>query len=138
MIFVNQNIREYGVIELSQDIKRSLEENFGYIRLRGEISGLSISKAGYVFLSLKEENDLIEAVIWPDKYKKLDIKPQDGMEVIASGKITTYSKGSNSKYQILIENVEVAGEGALLALYEKLKKNLKSEGIIDISKKIKK
>ena len=135
MIFVNQNIREYGVIELSQDIKRSLEENFGYIRLRGEISGLSISKAGYVFLSLKEENDLIEAVIWPDKYKKLDIKPQDGMEVIASGKITTYSKGSNSKYQILIENVEVAGEGALLALYEKLKKNLKSEGLFDISKK---
>ena len=66
MICVNQNIREYGVLELSQDIKRSLEENFGYIRLRGEISGLSISKAGYVFLSLKEENDLIEAVIWPD------------------------------------------------------------------------
>ncbi len=135
MIFVNQNIREYGVIELSQDIKRSLEENFGYIRIRGEVSGLSISKAGHVFLSLKEKNDLIEAVIWPDKFQKLDIKPQDGMEVIASGKITTYSKGSNSKYQILIDNVEVAGEGALLALYEKLKKNLQAEGLFEISKK---
>tara|TARA_Y100000591_G_scaffold333078_1_gene373510 strand:+ start:4454 stop:5812 length:1359 start_codon:yes stop_codon:yes gene_type:complete len=135
MIFVNQNIREYGVIQLSHEIKRSLEENFGYIRLRGEVSGLSISKAGHVFLSLKEKNDLIEAVIWPDKFQKLDIKPQDGMEVIVSGKITTYSKGSNSKYQIMIDNVEVAGEGALLAIYEKLKKSLQAEGLFDSSRK---
>ena len=71
MIFVNQNIREYGVIELSQEIKKSLEENFGYIRLRGEVSGLSVSKAGHVFLSLKEQNDLIEAIIWPDKFQKI-------------------------------------------------------------------
>ena len=61
MIFVNQNIREYGVIELSQEIKKSLEENFGYIRLRGEVSGLSVSKAGHVFLSLKEQNDFVQA-----------------------------------------------------------------------------
>tara|TARA_A100001037_G_scaffold43811_1_gene34843 strand:- start:1362 stop:2720 length:1359 start_codon:yes stop_codon:yes gene_type:complete len=135
MIFVNQNIREYGVIELSQEIKKSLEENFGYIRLRGEVSGLSVSKAGHVFLSLKEQNDLIEAIIWPDKFQKLNIKPQDGMEVIASGKITTYSRGSNSKYQIMIDNIEVAGEGALLALYEKLKKSLQAEGLFDVSKK---
>ena len=135
MIFVNQNIREYSVIELTQEIKKYLEENFGYIRLRGEVSGLSVSKAGHVFLSLKEQNDLIEAIIWPDKFQKLNIKPQDGMEVIASGKITTYSRGGNSKYQIMIDNIEVAGEGALLALYEKLKKSLKAEGLFDVSKK---
>ena len=129
MIFVNQNIREYGVIELSQEIKKSLEENFGYIRLRGEVSGLSVSKAGHVFLSLKEQNDLIEAIIWPDKFQKLNIKPQDGMEVIASGKITTYSRGSNSKYQIMIDNIEVAGEGALLALRE-IKEKSASGGTI--------
>lgn len=99
MFFVNENIPEFSVSEISNEIKKSLEEGFGYVRIKGEISGLKISKNGIVYLSLKEEKDLINAIIWPDRYRNLDVKPEEGLEVIASGKITTYSKGI-STYQI--------------------------------------
>ncbi|MAV98626.1 MAG: exodeoxyribonuclease VII large subunit [Rhodobiaceae bacterium] len=130
MFFVNENIPEFSVSEISNEIKKSLEEGFGYVRIKGEISGLKISKNGIVYLSLKEEKDLINAIIWPDRYRNLDVKPEEGLEVIASGKITTYSKGI-STYQIHIENIELAGEGLLKAKFEKLKKQLLAEGIFD-------
>jgi exodeoxyribonuclease VII large subunit len=136
MFFVNENIPEFSVSEISNEIKRSLEGGFGYVRVRGEVSGLKISKNGIVYLSLKEEKDLINAVIWPDTYRHLTVIPEEGLEVIASGRITAYSKGI-STYQIHIESIELAGEGVLKAKFEKLKQQLLAEGLFDeVHKKI--
>ena len=136
MFFVNENIPEFSVSEISNEIKKSLEGGFGYVRVRGEVSGLKTSKNGIVYLSLKEEKDLINAVIWPDTYRHLTVIPEEGLEVIASGRITTYSKGI-STYQIHIESIELAGEGVLKAKFEKLKQQLLEEGLFDeVHKKI--
>jgi exodeoxyribonuclease VII large subunit len=130
MNFVNENIPEYGVSEISAAIKQKIEDSFGYVKIKGEVSGLAI-KNGIAYLKIKENDDVINAIIFNNAYRQLKIKPQDGLEVVVSGKITTYSKRGISSYQMQVDNIELAGEGALLALFEKLKKQLQEEGLFD-------
>ena len=122
-----------SVGELAGKLKRVVENEFGHVRLRGEISGYKRVASGHAYLSLKDENAVIDGVIWKGQVAALGFVPQDGIEVIATGKVTTYP--GRSKYQIVIERMELAGEGALMALLEKLKAKLAGEGLFDASRK---
>ena len=120
-----------GVGELANKLKRVVESEFGHVRLRGEISGYKRVASGHAYLSLKDENAVIDGVIWKGNVAQLGFTPQDGAEVIATGKVTTYP--GRSKYQIVIDRMELAGEGALMALLEKLKAKLAGEGLFAAS-----
>jgi len=117
------------VTELAGRLKRMVEGEFGRVRLRGEISGYKRAASGHVYLSLKDDGALIDGVMWRGSAGSLPFTPQDGAEVIASGKLTTYP--GRSRYQIVIDRMELAGEGALMALLEKLKAKLAAEGLFD-------
>ena len=118
-----------GVGELAQKLKRVVEGEFGHVRLRGEISGYKRVASGHAYMSLKDDSAVIDGVMWKGSVAGLAFQPQDGIEVIATGKITTYP--GRSKYQIVIDRMELAGEGALMALLEKLKAKLAGEGLFD-------
>lgn len=123
-----QNTPEFSVSELAGAIKRAVEEGFGHVRLRGEISGFRGAHAsGHCYFALKDDKAKIEAVIWRGVFSKLRFKPEEGMEVIAEGRVTTYP--NSSKYQIVIERLEPAGVGALMALLEERKRKLAAEGL---------
>jgi exodeoxyribonuclease VII large subunit len=122
------NVAEYTVSELSGAIKRALEEGFGYVRLRGEISGFRGAHAsGHCYFALKDDKAKIEAVIWKMTYGRLKVKPEEGMEVVVQGRVTSYP--GSSKYQIVIESLEPAGLGALMALLEERKRKFAAEGL---------
>jgi len=128
------NAPEFSVSELSGAIKRALEEGFGYVRLRGEISGYRGPHAsGHCYFALKDDKAKIEAVIWKGSFGRLRFKPEEGMEVVAQGKITTFP--GSSKYQIVIEQIEPAGAGALMALLEERKRKFAAEGLFDEGRK---
>ena len=116
-----------SVSELSGALKRTVEDAFGHVRVRGEISGFKRHGSGHCYFTLKDENACIDAVIWRGNAAALAFLPEDGAEVIATGKLTTYP--GRSKYQIVVERMEIAGEGALLALLEKRRKTLAAEGL---------
>ena len=122
-----KNTLELSVSELSDSIKGLIEDNFGYIRVRGEIGRVSTPASGHIYFDLKDNDAVISGIIWKGNVLSLDIKPEEGLEVICVGKVTTY-KGQ-SKYQIIVDKVEPAGVGALMALLEKRKKTLTSEGL---------
>ena len=124
------NIPEYEVTQFNQKIKDVVESNFTYVRIRGEVSQLKSASSGHIYLTLKDENSVLNATIWSQKKNYLQIQPEVGMEVIVTGKISTYAK-SISTYSINIDRIELAGEGALLKLIEDRKKRLKSKGIFD-------
>ena len=131
---VRENIKEYTVTEISASIKETLEDNFGYVKVRGEVSGLSKPASGHVYLNLKDENAIIKAIVWRSTVAKLSFMPDEGLEVICSGRLTTgYSDRypGRSDYSIIIDSIVPAGEGALMALLEQRKKKLMSEGIFD-------
>src|SRR5438270_342153 len=115
------------VTELSGALKRTIENAFGQVRVRGEISGFKRHASGHCYFTLKDKNACIDAVIWRTSTSGLAFRPEDGAEVIATGKLTTYP--GRSKYQIVVERMELAGEGALLALLEKRRKALAAEGL---------
>ena len=119
--------------ELSQALKRTVEDRFGFVRLRGELSGVKRAASGHLYAALKDDRAVIDAVMWRGNTQRLAFMPEDGLEVIASGKITTYP--GRSKYQIVIERMELAGEGALLALLEKTKARLAAEGLFAFERK---
>ena len=121
------------VSELSGALKRTIENAFGQVRVRGEISGFKRHASGHCYFTLKDENACIDAVIWRTSTSSLAFRPEDGAEVIATGKLTTYP--GRSKYQIVVERMELAGEGALLALLEKRRKALAAEGLFDAGRK---
>lgn len=128
------NIAEYSVSEISGSIKRTVEDAFGHVRIRGEISGYrGPHSSGHAYFSMKDDRARIEAVIWRGVFSKLKFKPEDGMEMIATGKVTTYP--GSSKYQIVIESLEPAGAGALMALLEERRKKLAAEGLFDDARK---
>jgi exodeoxyribonuclease VII large subunit len=128
------NLPEYSVSELSSAIKRTLEGAYGYVRLRGEISGFrGAHSSGHCYFGLKDEKSKIEAVIWRTTVQGLKLKPVEGLEVIATGRITTYP--GSSKYQIVIDALEPAGIGALMALLEERKKRLAAEGLFEEARK---
>ncbi len=122
------NLIEYSVSEISSSLKKTVEERFGNVRIRGEITGFrGQHSSGHCYFALKDDRARIEAVIWRGAYNKLAHKPEEGLEVIASGKLTTYP--GSSKYQIVIDNIEPAGAGALMALLAERKKKLETEGL---------
>ncbi len=124
------NIPEYYISEFNKIIRDVVESNFGYVRLRGEISEIRPATKGQLYLTLKDDNSILSGVVWESKIKYLKLKPEIGVEVIATGKITTWSRYKTT-YQIDIDNLELAGEGALLKLIEDRKKKLASKGIFD-------
>ncbi len=128
-----QNMPEYSVSELSQALKRTVEDAYSYVRVRGEVSGFKRAASGHLYMALKDESANLDAVCWRGVAGKLGIKPEDGMEVIASGRLTTYP--GRSKYQIVIDSMELAGEGALLKMLEDRRKALAAEGLFDESHK---
>jgi len=130
----NANAVEWTVSELSAAVKRSIEDAYGFVRVRGEISGFrGAHSSGHCYFSLKDESAKIEAVIWKGAFARMRIKPEEGLEVIVSGRLTTYP--GQSKYQIVVETLEPAGLGALMALLEERKKKLAAEGLFDAARK---
>ncbi len=121
------NIHEFTVSELSGALKRTVEDQFGHVRVRAEISGLKRAASGHVYLALKDEKAVLDGVMWRGTAQKLAFRPEDGLEVVCVGKLTTYP--GRSKYQIVIEAMEPAGVGALMALLEERKRKLAAEGL---------
>jgi exodeoxyribonuclease VII large subunit len=132
-VAAGDNSPALSVTELSTALKRTIETAFDQVRVRGEISGFKRHASGHCYFTLKDENACIDAVIWRTGAAALAFKPEDGAEVIASGKLTTYA--GRSKYQIVVERLELAGEGALLALLERRRKALAAEGLFDAARK---
>ncbi len=127
------NLPVFSVSEISQAIKKTLEGTFEHVRVRGEISGFKRAASGHLYMSLKDADAVLDAVCWRGTAGRLGIAPEDGLEVIASGRITSYP--GRSKYQIVIEQLELAGEGALLKLLEERKRALAAEGLFDAERK---
>ncbi len=128
------NVTEFTVSELAGAIKRALEEGFGFVRLRGEISGFRGQHAsGHCYFGLKDDKAKIEAVVWKTTWQRLKVKPEEGMQVVVQGRVTTYP--GSSKYQIVVESLEPAGVGALMALLEERKRKLAAEGLFEEARK---
>ena len=127
------NAKPYSVSELAFALKRTLEDAYGFVRLRGEISKVTHHANGHVYLTLKDERAAIDGVVWKGQVRGLSIRPEHGLEVIVTGKITSYPAGS--RYQIVIETMEAAGVGALLAQLERLKARLADEGLFAAERK---
>ena len=127
------NAEPLSVSELAFALKRTIEETYGFVRLRGELSKVTFHGNGHVYLDLKDERASISGVIWKGNVRGLAVRPETGLEVIVTGKITTYP--GRSQYQIVIETMEPAGMGALLAQLERLKAKLASEGLFEASRK---
>lgn len=127
------NAAALSVSELSALLKHTVEDRFGHVRLRGEISGYKRAASGHVYLCLKDEGAVIDGVMWKGSAARIPFAPEDGIEVIATGRLTTYP--GRSKYQIVIDRMELAGEGALMQLLEQLKRRLASEGLFDRARK---
>jgi exodeoxyribonuclease VII large subunit len=121
------NLPEYTVSELSSALKRRIEESFSYVRVRGEISGFKRHSSGHCYLALKDEDAILDTVCWRGTALRLTLKPEDGMEVVCSGRLTTFP--GRSKYQLVLETMELAGVGALLKLLEDRKLRLAAEGL---------
>jgi hypothetical protein len=127
------NVPEYSVGEIAVAVRRTLEGAFGRVRVRGEIAELRRYPSGHIYLALKDENAKLKAVIWKSAVSRLGLKPEEGIEVIATGRITTY--GDRSEYQLQIDRLEYAGAGALLARIEMLRQKLLAEGLFDEARK---
>ena len=122
-----------SVSELSQKLKRTIETSFDFVRVRGELSKVKVYASGHLYTDLKDANSVINAVCWKGVLNTLSIRPEEGLEVICTGKITTYPARSN--YQLVIESMELAGQGALLKMLEDRRKKLEAEGLFDQSRK---
>jgi exodeoxyribonuclease VII large subunit len=128
------NIAEWTVSELSAALKRTVEDAYGYVRVRGEVSGFrGASPSGHCYFRLKDDKAVLEAVIWKGTYGRMRVKPEEGLDVIATGRLTTFP--GSSKYQIVIDSLEPAGIGALMKLLEERKKKLAAEGLFDEARK---
>jgi len=127
------NQPEFTVSELSFALKRTVEDAFGHVRVRGELGRVSRPGSGHVYLDLKDDKAVINGIIWKGVAGRLKIQPEQGLEVIVTGKLTTYP--GQSKYQIIIESMEPAGVGALMALLEERRKKFEAEGVFDADRK---
>ncbi len=127
------NASEYTVSELSQAIKRTVETSFDFVRVRGEISRPTYARSGHLYFTLKDEKAVLDVVCWKGQVARLGTRAEEGLEIIAQGRLTTYP--GSSKYQLVLESMEPAGEGALLKLLEERKKKLAVEGLFDQARK---
>ena len=130
---LNDNLPEISVSELSNQVKFTVETAFGRVRVRGEISRPKKAASGHLYFTLKDDRSVIDGVCWKGNAQRLTVQPEEGMDVICTGKITTYPM--QSKYQMVIEKIELAGEGALLKLLEERRKKMADEGLFDRDKK---
>lgn len=127
------NLPEFSVSELSGAIKRAVEEGFPFVRVRGEISGLKTVASGHTYFDLKDDKAVLNAIIWKQQSRAMRLKPESGMDVVCTGRVTTYP--GSSRYQLIVEQIELAGQGALMALLEERRKRLLAEGLFDASRK---
>jgi exodeoxyribonuclease VII large subunit len=127
------NIVEYTVSELANALRRSIEDGFGYVRVRGEVSGFRRHSSGHCYFALKDAEAVLDAVCWRMTATRLAIKPEDGMEVVCTGRLTTFP--GRSKYQLVVDSVELAGIGALLKLLEERRQRLAAEGLFAAERK---
>jgi len=127
------NVPEYSVSDLAKGLKKTLEDSFAHIRVRGELSGIKLAASGHLYGDIKDDDAVINIVCWRGNLSKIDLTPEDGMEVLITGRISSYPK--SSRYQIVIETMELAGEGALLKLLEQRKRKLAAEGLFDPERK---
>src|SRR6202167_3012631 len=121
------NLPEFSVSEIAAALKRTVEDSFPFVRVRGEISGLKFASSGHIYFDLKDDNAVLNAIIWKQTARLLALKPEAGLEVVCTGRITTYP--GSSRYQIIVEQIELAGAGALMAMLEERKKRLAAEGL---------
>ena len=126
-------VAEFSVSELSGALKRSVEDQFGHVRVRGEISQFKRAASGHCYFRLKDDKAVIDGIVWRGVAGRLAMQPEDGLEVIATGKVTTYP--ARSSYQIVIEDMQPAGKGALMALLEERRKKLAGEGLFEAERK---
>jgi exodeoxyribonuclease VII large subunit len=127
------NAYEFTVSELSGALKRSVEDRFGHVRVRAELSGVKRAASGHIYFALKDDSAVLDGVCWRGSAQRLGFVPEDGLEVICTGKLTTYP--ARSKYQMVVDHMEPAGAGALMALLEERKKKLAAEGLFDPARK---
>lgn len=127
------NAPEFTVSELSGAVKKIIEGEFGFVRVRAEVGRVSMPRSGHMYFDLKDDKAVINAVSWKGQVAKMEVRPEEGMEVIATGRMTTFPGGS--RYQLIVDSVEPAGAGALMAMLEKRKKALAAEGLFDASRK---
>jgi len=127
------NVPEMSVGDLANSLKRTLEETYGRIRVRGELTGLKLAASGHLYGDIKDVDANINIICWRGVMSKLSVRPEDGMDVIVTGRVSSYPK--SSRYQIIIESMELAGEGALLKMLEERKKKLAAEGLFDPNRK---
>ncbi len=127
------NLPEYSVSEIAAALKRTVEGAFPFVRVRGEISGLKFHSSGHVYFDLKDDKAVLNAVVWRATAQNLKQKPEQGLEVICTGRISTYA--GSSRYQLIVEQIELAGLGALMAMLEERKKKLAAEGLFQESRK---
>lgn len=127
------NVPEMSVAELAFSLKRTLEETYGHIRVRGELSGLKLASSGHLYGDIKDEDAVVNIVCWRGTVSRLPVKPEDGLDVIITGKVSSYPK--SSRYQIVVESMELAGQGALLKMLEDRRKKLAAEGLFDPARK---
>jgi exodeoxyribonuclease VII large subunit len=130
---VKPNLPEFSVSEIAGLLKRTVEDAFPFVRVRGEISGLKFATSGHVYFDLKDDKAVLNAIIWKPTARALRLKPEAGLEVVCTGRITTYP--GSSRYQIIVEQIELAGRGALMAMLEERKKRLAAEGLFDAARK---
>lgn len=133
MTAASSNLHEYSVSEISGALKNVIEDNFSLVRVRGELGRVVRAGSGHMYMDLKDERAVMNGVIWKGNAARLKIEPEQGMEVVATGRLTTYA--GQSRYQIIIDSLEPAGAGALMALFEKRKKLLAAEGLFDEERK---
>jgi exodeoxyribonuclease VII large subunit len=127
------NLPELSVSELSMELKRTIEDAYGYVRVRGELGGVKYHTSGHIYLDLKDDKACLAGIIWRTIAPRIKLKLEAGLEVVVTGRITTFP--GQSKYQIVIETLEPAGLGALMALVEERKKKLAAEGLFDPARK---
>lgn len=128
------NAYEFTVSELAFSLKRTVEEQFGHVRVRGELGRVTVAKSGHCYLDIKDDKAVINSIIWKGVMNRLSMRPEEGMEVICEGKLSTYPGRSN--YQLIVDKMELAGAGALMALFEKRKQALAAEGLFDAGRKV--
>jgi exodeoxyribonuclease VII large subunit len=127
------NAPEFSVSELSGAVKKMIEGEFGFVRVRAEVGRVSLPRSGHMYFDLKDDKAVINAVSWKGQVAKMEHRPEEGMEVIATGRMTTFPGGS--RYQLIVDSIEPAGAGALMAMLEKRKKALAAEGLFDPQRK---
>ncbi|MEM1379193.1 MAG: exodeoxyribonuclease VII large subunit [Pseudomonadota bacterium] len=130
---MSDNVPEYSVSQLAGQLKRSIEDQFGYVRVKGELGRVTRAGSGHVYLDLKDDRAVLSSVMWKGTAARQSVKPEQGMEVVATGRMSTFP--GQSRYQLIIDTLAPAGAGALMALYEERKKKLAAEGLFDAERK---